>query len=52
MVAVVPKFKDIFKDFGATLPAITTMLINFSDWFVSGSPAQLDTPAGDAAGVA
>ena len=34
MVYVVPKFKDIFKDFGAKLPEITLMLLRISDWFV------------------
>jgi len=34
MVAVVPKFKTIFADFGAELPGMTMILINVSDWFV------------------
>lgn len=38
MVAVVPKFKEIFKDFGTQLPGITVALIDVSDWFVSGTP--------------
>ena len=29
---VVPKFKDIFKDFNTTLPTLTQYLISFSDW--------------------
>jgi len=37
MVAVVPKFKTIFADFGTDLPGMTVMLINVSEWFVSGS---------------
>jgi type IV pilus assembly protein PilC len=36
MIAVVPKFRDIFKDFGATLPGPTVMLIGISQWFVEG----------------
>jgi len=38
MIAVVPKFKDIFKDFGAELPPMTLMLISISSWFVEGWP--------------
>ena len=38
MIAVVPKFKDIFKDFGAELPPMTLMLISISSWFVDGWP--------------
>jgi len=38
MVAVVPKFKEIFKDFGTSLPSITQLLINISEWFVMGKP--------------
>lgn len=38
MVAVVPKFKEIFKDFGAQLPALTVMLMGISEWFVDGTP--------------
>ncbi|MCL2645992.1 MAG: type II secretion system F family protein [Phycisphaerales bacterium] len=32
MIVVVPKFKDIFRDFGTTLPQLTVYLIAFSDW--------------------
>lgn len=38
MWAVVPKFKEIFRDFNTTLPKVTTMLIDFSDWFMKGTP--------------
>ena len=38
MVVVVPKFKDIFMDFGVPLPGVTKFLIAVSDWFVSGRP--------------
>jgi type IV pilus assembly protein PilC len=33
MIFVIPKFKDIFRDFHATLPGITQILMNISDWF-------------------
>jgi len=38
MIVVVPKFKEIFADFGTNLPALTQMLINISEWFVHGKP--------------
>ena len=38
MIVVVPKFRDIFKDFGAQLPSLTMLLINISEWFVHGTP--------------
>jgi type IV pilus assembly protein PilC len=38
MVAVVPKFKEIFADFGTTLPSVTVFLIDVSSWFVNGTP--------------
>jgi type IV pilus assembly protein PilC len=38
MIAVVPKFKEIFKDFGAQLPVMTVMLMNISEWFIHGTP--------------
>ncbi|MBN1490446.1 MAG: type II secretion system F family protein, partial [Phycisphaerae bacterium] len=38
MIIVVPKFEEIFKDFGTKLPAVTVMLITLSDWFIRGSP--------------
>ncbi|HSW45883.1 MAG TPA: type II secretion system F family protein [Phycisphaerae bacterium] len=38
MIAVVPKFQEIFKDFGTQLPSITMILIGISDWFVKGKP--------------
>jgi type IV pilus assembly protein PilC len=37
MIAVVPKFKEIFKDFGTELPAMTMLLMNISEWFVAGT---------------
>jgi len=38
MVKVVPKFKEIFQDFGTTLPAVTQFLIDLSTWFAAGRP--------------
>ncbi len=38
MIKVIPKFKDIFADFGTKLPKITEFLIKLSDWFVKGRP--------------
>ena len=38
MVAVIPKFKEIFADFGVELPAMTRLLMSISEWFVSGTP--------------
>jgi type IV pilus assembly protein PilC len=38
MIVVVPKFKEIFEDFDTKLPAVTTMLIDFSSWVVGGTP--------------
>lgn len=32
MVAIIPKFKKIFEDFGMTLPWATQKLIDISDW--------------------
>jgi type IV pilus assembly protein PilC len=33
MIVVIPKFKDIFKSFGADLPGITVGLMDFATWF-------------------
>lgn len=33
MIFVIPKFEQIFKDFGTKLPPITQILIDFSHWF-------------------
>jgi len=38
MIKVIPKFKDIFNDFGVQLPGVTTALIGISDWFITGKP--------------
>lgn len=36
MIFVIPKFEQIFKDFGAKLPAITESLLTVSRWFGPG----------------
>ncbi len=38
MVFVVPKFRDIFRDFDTKLPVITESLISASQWFADGTP--------------
>jgi len=38
MIVVIPKFKDIFLDFGVKLPPVTMILLNTSDWVVKGRP--------------
>ncbi|MCK4658673.1 MAG: type II secretion system F family protein [Phycisphaerae bacterium] len=38
MIVVVPKFEEIFRDFGTTLPSVTKMLIGVANWFVKASP--------------
>ena len=38
MYWVVPKFKDIFNDFGCKMPDLTLYLIGASDWFIHGTP--------------
>lgn len=40
MTVVVPKFKQIFADFGTTLPKPTQILISVSNWFATGSTAE------------
>jgi type IV pilus assembly protein PilC len=35
MIWVVPAFKEVFSNFGADLPALTTMVIDLSDFFVA-----------------
>jgi len=36
MIVVVPKFKEIFADFGSKLPGPTVLLMDISDWFIMG----------------
>jgi type IV pilus assembly protein PilC len=38
MIVVIPKFKDIFRDFDVTLPGMTLVLMNTSDWVMNGKP--------------
>jgi type IV pilus assembly protein PilC len=38
MIFVVPKFEQIFRDFGTTLPGPTQALIDISNWLVKGTP--------------
>lgn len=38
MIAVIPKFEQIFIDFGTKLPGVTVALISLSKWFVHGTP--------------
>ena len=35
MIFVIPQFSDLFKNFGADLPALTQLLINLSNFFVA-----------------
>lgn len=48
MIFVIPKFGEIFEDFGAELPAMTQMLLSISDWmaFRFGWVVVLGTPVG------
>ena len=38
MIVVIPKFKEIFKDFDVALPGATELLMGTSDWVVYGKP--------------
>src|SRR2546423_6507190 len=35
MIFVIPKFEEIFKDFGTKLPTVTVVLLNISRWFAN-----------------
>jgi type IV pilus assembly protein PilC len=35
MIFVIPKFEQIFKDFGTKLPGVTVVLLNVSRWFAN-----------------
>ena len=35
MIFVIPSFKEVFKSFGADLPAVTLLVISISDFFVA-----------------
>jgi type IV pilus assembly protein PilC len=38
MIVVVPRFAEIFVDFGTDLPGVTQLLIDISHWFIHGRP--------------
>lgn len=40
MIFIIPKFEDIFNDFGVDLPLLTVWLINTSRWFAGNEPGQ------------
>ena len=40
MLFIIPKFEDIFKDFGVALPPLTMWLINTSRWMAGTQPGQ------------
>lgn len=40
-VFVIPKFFEIFADFGVALPGVTVMLLSFGRWLVGEQPGQL-----------
>src|SRR5262249_8868029 len=40
MVFIIPKFEEIFTDFGVALPALTRWLINTSRWVAGNRPDQ------------
>lgn len=40
MYFIIPKFQEIFADFGVTLPALTQMLINVSSWIAGNWPTK------------
>jgi type IV pilus assembly protein PilC len=40
MVFIIPKFEEIFKDFGVALPKITRFLIDSSRWVAGNNPGQ------------
>lgn len=40
MVFIIPKFTEIFKDFGVELPLLTRGLINVSSWMVGNYPTK------------
>lgn len=40
MIYIIPKFEEIFKDFGVALPFLTRWLISSSRWFAGTNPGQ------------
>ncbi|HMN39531.1 MAG TPA: type II secretion system F family protein [Phycisphaerales bacterium] len=41
MVFIIPKFEEIFRDFGVALPALTRVLINISRWMAGNGVGQV-----------
>ncbi len=41
MVFIIPKFEEIFRDFGVALPVLTRILINMSRWVAGNSVGQV-----------
>ncbi|GJM18483.1 MAG: hypothetical protein DHS20C14_06960 [Phycisphaeraceae bacterium] len=39
MLFIIPKFEEIFTDFGVELPAVTQWLTNTSKWFAGNTPS-------------
>ncbi|MBX3316315.1 MAG: type II secretion system F family protein [Phycisphaeraceae bacterium] len=40
MIFIIPKFQEIFSDFGVALPTLTVFLINTSSWVAGINPGQ------------
>jgi hypothetical protein len=40
-VLVIPKFLEIFRDFGVALPGLTAMLLSFGRWLAGETPGQV-----------
>lgn len=40
MLFIIPKFQEIFADFGVALPGLTMMLVNISSWVAGKNPGQ------------
>jgi type IV pilus assembly protein PilC len=40
MVFIIPKFSEIFKEFGVKMPDLTTFLVNSSKWLAGMNPGQ------------
>ncbi|MGD9688559.1 MAG: type II secretion system F family protein [Phycisphaerales bacterium] len=40
MVFIIPKFKEIFTEFGVAMPALTQFLIDASTWLAGSNPGQ------------
>ncbi len=40
MIFIIPKFQEIFSDFGVALPTLTVWLINTSSWVAGINPGQ------------